>query len=135
MTFRLRIFIASFGDNRPCPKITAVFQTVTATVRGIRTDELDRLKSYHLQSDLISHKERRRRDTGEYEDIRSGHHFIHIIINESEEILDLYEDKEIHPDDLNCKFYVGKIRNGLNAYHYVLLITSLLRNTHNVIPT
>ena len=108
---------------------------MTATVRGIRTDELDRLKSYHLQSDLISHKERRRRDTGGYEDIRSGHHFIHIIINENEEILDLYEDKEIHPDDLNCKFYVGKIRNGLNAYHYALLITSLLRNTRNVIPT
>ena len=110
-------------ESKAWTKITTVIQTVTATVRGIRTDELDRLKSYHLQSDLISHKERRRRDTGEYEDLRSGHHFIHIIINENEEILDLYEDKEIHPDDLNCKFYSGKIRNGLNAYYYVFLVT------------
>ena len=103
-----------------------IIQTVSATVRGIRTDELERLKSYHLQSDLISHKERRRRDTGQYEDVRSGHHYINIIINENEEILDLYEDKNIHPDDINCKFYTGKIRNGLKAYY--VIITSLLRN-------
>ena len=101
-----------------------IFQTVSATVRGIRTDELERLKSYHLQSDLISQKERRRRDTGQYVDVRTGHHYINIIINEYEEILDLYEDKDIHPDDLNCKFYTGKIRNGSKTYHLFVITSS-----------
>ena len=85
-------------------------------ILGLKKAELSRLKDYSIQEEIISHKERRKRDTsditGSENDIRfDDHQSIFVKINEKEEILDLIQKQPAsHALEAKCKFFKGKIR-------------------------